>query len=92
MNWSLIILNGTLLALGLTLTGYLLSREKNAHEGFGGLSWLLAFAAIVQVTTVDNWLDNWKYIAAGLGLAFVWGLFRVALDFKNDAEIGRAHV
>lgn len=86
MNWSLIILNGTLVALALTLMGYLLSREKNAHEGFGGLSWLLAFAAIIQVTTVDNWLDNWNYIAAGLILAFIWGLFRVALDFKKDAD------
>lgn len=86
MNWSLIILNATLLALSLTLLGYLLSRETTSHDGFGALSWILSLAAIIQVTTVSDWLDNWKYILAGCAVAFLWGFARVAYSLKINTD------
>lgn len=86
MNWSLIILNGTLLVLSLTLLGYLLSRDTDSRGGFGALSWLLSLAAVIQVTTVSDWLDNWKYILAGCAVAFLWGFARVAYSLKTNKD------
>ena len=83
MDWSLIALNATVLLFALMLGGYLLTQKGNAHEGYGALAWLCAVAAVIQTTSVSDWVNNWMYIALGLVLCIISGTIRTALEFKK---------